>query len=189
MSCSIEERLDEHGDVVDPRGNRPEPINPVRNRFPYCIVWVPIPLISWFFPFIGHIGIANSRGIIRDFSGSRRVNEDDMGFGWPLMYWQLDPRKVAGGAETFDRAISDAAEEYKDLTHNFIVRNCHSFVARALCLMAYNRRTNYNQVNLWCWMSVLRKPIGWFEFVLTWLPFVCILVFGGLLTAFFVFYA
>lgn len=27
------------------------------NRFPYCIVWTPLPLISWFIPFIGHTGI------------------------------------------------------------------------------------------------------------------------------------
>ena len=28
-----------------------------RNRFPYCIVWTPLPYISWFLPFIGHTGI------------------------------------------------------------------------------------------------------------------------------------
>ena len=28
-----------------------------RNRYPYCIVWTPLPCISWFLPFIGHTGI------------------------------------------------------------------------------------------------------------------------------------
>ena len=28
-----------------------------RSRFPYCIVWTPLPLISWFIPIIGHTGI------------------------------------------------------------------------------------------------------------------------------------
>ena len=28
-----------------------------KNRYPYCIVWTPLPLISWIFPFIGHTGI------------------------------------------------------------------------------------------------------------------------------------
>ncbi len=32
-------------------------IDIVRQRFPYCIVWTPLPLISWFLPFIGHTGI------------------------------------------------------------------------------------------------------------------------------------
>lgn len=27
------------------------------NRYPYCIVWTPLPCISWFLPFIGHTGI------------------------------------------------------------------------------------------------------------------------------------
>lgn len=26
-------------------------------RYPYCIFWTPLPLISWFLPFIGHAGI------------------------------------------------------------------------------------------------------------------------------------
>jgi hypothetical protein len=38
-------------------------------KYPYCIVWTPIPLISWLFPFIGHMGIATSEGVIHDFAG------------------------------------------------------------------------------------------------------------------------
>lgn len=26
-------------------------------RYPFCIVWTPLPLISWFIPLIGHTGI------------------------------------------------------------------------------------------------------------------------------------
>jgi hypothetical protein len=26
-----------------------------RDRFPYCIVWTPIPCLTWIFPFIGHM--------------------------------------------------------------------------------------------------------------------------------------
>lgn len=39
------------------------------HRYPFCIVWTPIPLLTWLFPFIGHMGIATSQGIIRDFAG------------------------------------------------------------------------------------------------------------------------
>jgi len=28
-----------------------------KQRYPYCIVWTPLPCISWFLPFIGHTGI------------------------------------------------------------------------------------------------------------------------------------
>jgi hypothetical protein len=27
------------------------------NRYPFCIVWTPLPLISWIIPIIGHTGI------------------------------------------------------------------------------------------------------------------------------------
>lgn len=33
-------------------------INPENDRFPYCIVWTALPLITWIIPFIGHTGIA-----------------------------------------------------------------------------------------------------------------------------------
>ena len=33
------------------------PIDFERNRFPFCIVWTPLPLISWVIPIIGHTGI------------------------------------------------------------------------------------------------------------------------------------
>jgi hypothetical protein len=56
-------------------------IDPERARFPYCIVWTPLPLISWFLPFIGHTGIAMSDGIIHDFAGPYYVSVDDLAFG------------------------------------------------------------------------------------------------------------
>ena len=39
-------------------------IDPSKARFPYCIVWSPIPLLTWLFPFIGHMGICSSDGLL-----------------------------------------------------------------------------------------------------------------------------
>ena len=39
------------------------------DRFPFCIVWSPIPVLTWIWPFIGHMGIALSSGVILDFAG------------------------------------------------------------------------------------------------------------------------
>lgn len=39
------------------------------NRFPYSIVWQPFPLLGWILPCIGHMGIADSQGVIYDFQG------------------------------------------------------------------------------------------------------------------------
>uniref|UniRef100_A0A1X7T0A1 Transmembrane protein 222 n=1 Tax=Amphimedon queenslandica TaxID=400682 RepID=A0A1X7T0A1_AMPQE len=49
-------------------------IDTSRNRYPYSIVWTPLPIITWFFPFIGHMGICTSAGIIRDFAGPYYVS-------------------------------------------------------------------------------------------------------------------
>jgi transmembrane protein 222 len=56
-------------------------IDPEQARFPYCIVWTPLPCISWFLPFIGHTGIAMSDGIIHDFAGPYYIQIDDLSFG------------------------------------------------------------------------------------------------------------
>lgn len=44
----------EHGSQQDARA-APKPIVPPKS-FPHCIVWSPIPLVTWFIPFIGHMG-------------------------------------------------------------------------------------------------------------------------------------
>lgn len=28
------------------------------NLYPFCIVWTPIPLVTWIVPFVGHLGAA-----------------------------------------------------------------------------------------------------------------------------------
>jgi hypothetical protein len=89
-----------------------------RDRFPFCIVWTAIPCLTWFFPVVGHMAIADSKGVIYDFAGPYTIGEDDMGtssfwvslyelfcllicgcsacaaFGRPVRYLQLDPRKA-----------------------------------------------------------------------------------------------
>lgn len=40
--------MDEREDIMVGRG-----IDKARSRYPYCIVWTPLPLITWFIPIIG----------------------------------------------------------------------------------------------------------------------------------------
>ena len=69
-------------------------------RYPYSIVWCPIPCLTWLFPFIGHMGIATTEGIIRDFAGPYYVSQDNMAFGAPTKYWTLDPSRANGEPNT-----------------------------------------------------------------------------------------
>lgn len=61
-------------------------IDPKRARFPCCIVWTPLPLISWLIPFIGHIGICREDGVILDFAGPNFVSVDNFAFGAVARY-------------------------------------------------------------------------------------------------------
>ena len=98
------------------------------NRYPYCIVWTPLPLITALFPFIGHTGICTSEGIIHDFVGPYTISTDDMAFGNPTKYVILDVKKSV----EWDTAIKAADNQYRKLVHNLVWNNCHTHVACAL---------------------------------------------------------
>ena len=52
-------------------------IDPTKAKFPGCLVWTPLPVVSWLAPFIGHVGICREDGTVLDFAGSNFVNVDD----------------------------------------------------------------------------------------------------------------
>lgn len=148
-----------------------------RDRYPCCIVWTPIPLLTWFCPLIGHMGIALSSGVIRDFAGPYVVSEDNMAFGRPTKYWQMTPSLAQGGVAGWDRAVTEASEIYKGRMHNLFCDNCHSHVATALNLMCYDDSTSWNMVKLALKMPFHSRYVSCWGFVKTWLPFCIIVVF------------
>ncbi|XP_012269349.2 transmembrane protein 222 [Athalia rosae] len=149
-------------------------VDPPRRRFPCCIVWTPIPLLTYFFPFIGHMGIATSTGVIRDFAGPYYVSEDNMAFGKPTKYWQLHYNKAKGGAQGWDSAVGEASDIYKTRMHNLCCDNCHSHVATALNLMSYDNSRQWNMVKLAALMLVHGKYVSFCAVLKTWLPFIII---------------
>ena len=151
-------------------------INFDTDKFPFCIVWTPIPVLTWFFPFIGHMGIAMSTGVIRDFAGPYFVAEDNMGFGRPTRYLELKVHKVEGGLVEWDEAVAKASTIYGTRMHNLFCDNCHSHVATALILMKYSGKSSWNMVILALWLFVCGKYVGIKGFIKTWLPFSVIVV-------------
>lgn len=71
-----------------------EPVDPNKAKFPCCMVWTPLPVVSWLAPFIGHVGICREDGVVLDFSGSNFVNVDAFAFGAVARYLQLDRNQV-----------------------------------------------------------------------------------------------
>eukprot|EP00043_Microstomoeca_roanoka_P006040 m.59649 g.59649 ORF g.59649 m.59649 type:complete len:185 (-) comp13240_c0_seq1:1718-2272(-) len=155
-----------------------------RDRYPYCVVWTPLPLISWLLPFIGHVGIATSAGVIHDFAGPYYVSVDNMAFGKPTKYWQLDPTKCTPDMSAWDDGVISGSEVYKKRMHNLICDNCHSHVARCLNDMGYGGKRNWNMISIGIQLTLHSKYVNFGRFVATYLPFLIIV---AALTLLFVF--
>ncbi|XP_070550038.1 transmembrane protein 222-like [Ptychodera flava] len=120
-------------------------------------------------PFIGHMGICMSSGVIRDFAGPYYVSEDCMAFGTPTRYLQLKPSNAR--KDNWDTAVLSASEEYKHRMHNLCCDNCHSHVAMALNMMQYNGSTSWNMVKLCFLIFVKAKYVNFLAIIKQWLPF------------------
>jgi hypothetical protein len=123
---------------------------------PYAIVWAPIPILSWIYPMIGHLGIAKSDGDILDFAVT--VRERDMAFGGPARYLPLRPEaalilreqiresaaRLAGQAKSlatlWDENVDFTADVYRRREYSFLHDNCHHFVAHFLNSVRYDSR-------------------------------------------------
>ncbi|KAK9148974.1 hypothetical protein Scep_007731 [Stephania cephalantha] len=166
-------------------------------RFPCCVVWTPLPVVSWLAPFIGHLGICREDGVIMDFSGSNFVNIDNFAYGSVARYLQLDreqccfPPNLAshlckngfkhseyGTSLTWDDALRSSMNHFEHKSYNLFTCNCHSYVANCMNRLCYGGSLKWNMVNVaaliflkGCWvdsMSVVRS----------FLPFVVVLCLG-----------
>eukprot|EP01080_Neovahlkampfia_damariscottae_P010189 gene10189-2608_t len=131
-------------------------IDEKNHLYPFCIVWSPIPVVTWCLPFIGHMGICNSKGEIHDFAIPYEITVNEFAFGNPTKYLQLDPKKIIkreknsikSYEEIWDESIERVKDQYSNHFYNFFGDNCHNFVAKCLDEMNYDNRMNYYIVEL-----------------------------------------
>ena len=144
------------------------------SHFPYCIVWTPIPIITYLFPSIGHTGIGTSSGIIHDFAGSFFVSVDDFAFGKPTKYIKL---KLSEQEKfNWDRAVEKGDNKYNMQEHNIFINNCHSHVAYVLNQLNYKGKNNYNMASIW-WMLIIKgKYVSCCGFFKTYIGFFIIIL-------------
>ncbi|CAI9291004.1 unnamed protein product [Lactuca saligna] len=82
-------------------------IDPSRSCFPCCIVWTPLPVVSWLLPFVSHIGIGREDGVILDFAGPNFVCVDNFTFGGVTRYIQISKDKIC--KENMDKSFGDCS--------------------------------------------------------------------------------
>lgn len=153
-------------------------INPELKRFPYCIVWTPLPLITSLLPCIGHTGICSSTGITHDFSGPYYVGVDNLSFGETHKYIQLSPNETE--KQKWDEAIKLGDIKYNKEEHNFIFNNCHSHCAYVLNQMNYKGRSNYTMIDIFLMVSINSKYISYRHVIKTYfisIIILCIIVY------------
>mmetsp|Transcript_30409 Transcript_30409/g.25669 ORF Transcript_30409/g.25669 Transcript_30409/m.25669 type:complete len:92 (-) Transcript_30409:276-551(-) len=70
-----------------------------------CIVWGYLPGITTVLPFIGHMGITDSKGVIHDFVGDGCISRNNFMTGPVLRYLKLD----VDDCEKFDEAVKNGS--------------------------------------------------------------------------------
>ncbi|XP_021714607.1 protein RTE1-HOMOLOG-like [Chenopodium quinoa] len=177
-------------------------IDPKRARFPFCIVWTPLPVISWLIPFIGHIGICREDGVILDFAGPNYVCVDNFSFGSVTRYLQIDaklcrsisvlashrngdqqnPSESDGDIFTWDDALRKSTLEFQHHSYNILTCNCHSFVANNLNRLGFNGG-RWNVVSLAVLILLKGRWVDRGSIIKSYLPFLIVfplgLVLGG----------
>ncbi|KAE8712509.1 Protein REVERSION-TO-ETHYLENE SENSITIVITY1 [Hibiscus syriacus] len=172
-------------------------IDPKNAKFPCCLVWTPLPVVSWLAPFIGHVGICLEAGAILDFSGSYFVNIEDFAFGAVARYVQLDrekccfPPNLAGHtckhgyqhteyetALTWDDALQSSVRYFEHKSYNLFTCNSYSFVANCLNRLCYDGSMNWNMISVAVLLMLKGQWVDTMSIVRSFLPFTVVLCLG-----------
>ncbi|XP_009117030.1 protein REVERSION-TO-ETHYLENE SENSITIVITY1 [Brassica rapa] len=196
MPNTFQDDDDDDDDDLWPLGE----IDPKKLKFPCCIVWTPLPVVSWLAPFIGHVGLCREDGVILDFAGSNFISVDDFAFGPPARYLQLDRKQCCmppnlgghtckygykhtefGTAVTWDDALSASARSCEHRTYNLFTCNCHSFVANCLNRLCYGGSMEWKMVNIAVLILMKGKWVSASSVVRSFLPCAVVTCLGVLL--------
>lgn len=145
-----------------------------RGRWPYCVVWTPIPVLTWFLPIFGHTAIGSSKGIIYDFTDDVEINMDNQSYGKPTKFYQFTPLPLDGAS--WDKAIKEVSDQYSKCRHSLFLNNCHKYIACVLNKVKYLKRSDWSEIDVW-WLITFRPTYTDFSgFARQWLPFIGILI-------------
>ncbi|KAF4688994.1 hypothetical protein FOZ60_002164 [Perkinsus olseni] len=121
-----------------------EKVDLSRDRFPYCVVWTPLPVLSWLVPFIGHYEwIAHAELFYFGRHGLRSADEV-----------HARCTRLRGEREGWDEAIQEGDSIFQQRLHNLFCNNCHHHVVECLNHLRYGGTRDWNQFSL-CWLLLI----------------------------------
>ena len=121
------------------------------SKYSFCIFIRMIPLISNFFPFIGHLYIVSSKGSTHDFDSSKFVEVKDYIQKPPVKFIQLklsEKDKIE-----WDKAIHKIDKIFRKKEFTLCANNSYFYVASLLNEIKYKGRNNYNNKDIF-FMSI-----------------------------------
>lgn len=178
-SSKSRRRAERAAGQMGPGSGRPSgAIEIEQDRYPFCLVWTPLPVVSWFLPLIGHTGISNSNGIIYDFSDDYHVAADNFAFGSPTKYYQFEPSDIphANKAAAWDGAIVELSDQYARTRHTLCFNNCHQYIAAVLNRLQYGRVNDWSQRDVCLLITFHSTYCGYRGFMRQWWPLTAILL-------------
>ena len=144
-----------------------------------CVVWTPIPLLSWICPSLGHIGVTDSHGITYDFEGPYYIGKGKMIFGDPRRKWPINVDPAI-----WDDAIHSTSRFFEHVNYNLLCSNCHYFAAAVLDKVDYppiipftGKWTSGATVKIAYGMTLHGRSLSIIDSLIIWIPFLVFILF------------
>ncbi|XP_059313634.1 protein REVERSION-TO-ETHYLENE SENSITIVITY1-like [Lycium ferocissimum] len=178
-------------------------IDPKTEKFPCCLVWAPLPVVSWLAPFVGHVAICREDGAIVEFSRASMIHVGSLIYGDAARYYQLArqqycfPRTTLAGhtcnqhhkhAEfgpgvSWDDAVQLSTRNFEYRNFNLFTCNGLSFFAHCLNRLSYKWSLNWNMVNVGILILFKGQWVNGSAILRSFVPFIVMLCFGVLMLA------
>lgn len=118
----------------------------LKYKKPYALLWSPIPFISTIIPFIGHISVCSSNGTIHDFFSSKYISLNQINYGAPYKYINLDLKESE--MIEWDKAIAKADKKYRRKIFSFCGNNSLKYAAFILGSINYNGKSKHSKCDI-----------------------------------------
>ena len=115
--------------------NEIKEINQNENKFPFCLLWTKIPLLTFFYPNFGYLAIGDSNGKIHFFENLNKFS-----------YYKFFQLKLNDYEKNiFDDVINEINNNYKEKFPDVCDNNSYCYVADILNKLNYNKKNDYNK--------------------------------------------
>lgn len=175
-------------------------IDPRKQKFPCCLVWTPLPVVSWLAPFVGHVAICREDGTIVDFSGDSLIRVGHLIYGDVARYYQIDRQQCcfarnfgghtcnqsyqhaeSGTAISWDDAVQLSRRHFETRTFNLFSCNGHSFSANCLNRLSYEGSIYWNMITVGVLIMSKGQWVDGWSILRSFLPFIVMLCLGALM--------